>query len=271
MDARMSEERTQASGASARAGAADRLLDVLGVHITDVTMARALELLLGMLQNPARTPNAVYFVNASTLNLACDDPSYRALLERGSRVFGDGTGIRWAARMLYGERLRDNVNGTDLTPQLFAAGRDKGLKYFLLGNKPERIERAARFTQEQFPGWTLAGYHHGYVNQDPAANQSAIDAIRAAAPHLLLVGMGNPLQEQWIDRHIGELGVPLCMGTGGLFDYWSGDLERASKWVRAIGYEWLHLLIKQPTKARRYLIGNPLFLARVAQQKRSLA
>jgi N-acetylglucosaminyldiphosphoundecaprenol N-acetyl-beta-D-mannosaminyltransferase len=168
--------------------------------------------------------------------------------------------------MLYGTRLQDNVNGTDLTPLLFAAGRDQGLRYFLLGNTEERIARAANFTQDHFPGWTLAGFHHGYL-QDPEKNRAAIAQIQQAAPHLLLVGMGNPIQERWIDMHLQELGVPLCMGTGGLFDYWAGNLDRAPAWVRDIGYEWLHLLIRQPSKFRRYVIGNPLFLARVARQR----
>jgi N-acetylglucosaminyldiphosphoundecaprenol N-acetyl-beta-D-mannosaminyltransferase len=245
----------------------EQLLPVLGVEVVDITMQEAIDRLLDILHKPERTAHAVYFVNAHTLNLACDDEEYRELLGRGSYVFGDGTGVRWAARLLHGVRLKDNVNGTDLTPRLFAQGLGQGLRYFLLGNHPGRIERAAAYTQAHFPGWTLAGYHHGYL-QDPSINEEAIWQIRAAEPHLLLVGMGNPLQEIWINRHLHALGVPLCMGTGGLFDYWSGDLERAPALVRRLGYEWLHIMFRQPAKLRRYMIGNPLFLARVAQQRR---
>jgi len=246
-------------------GHGENLLDVLGVEISDVSMERAVELLLGIMTAKVRTPHTVYFVNAHTLNVATEDPDYRALLGRGSYVFGDGTGVRWAARMLYGKELRGNVNGTDLTPRLFEAGRDRGLRYYLLGNTEERIARAARFTQDQFPGWTLAGFHHGYVSA--ADDARIVETINAARPDLLFVGMGNPLQERWLDRNVGALEVPLCMGTGGLFDYWSGDLERAPGWVRGIGYEWLHLLIRQPRKFRRYVLGNPQFLARVARQR----
>jgi N-acetylglucosaminyldiphosphoundecaprenol N-acetyl-beta-D-mannosaminyltransferase len=203
----------------------------------------------------------VFYVNAHTLNLACDDPEFRAVLNRANYVFGDGTGVRWATRILHAAPPKDNVNGTDLTPQLFASTAGRGYRYYLLGNKPERIARAAEFTQREFPGWTLAGFHHGYLT--PADDAAIVDQINAAKPHMLLVGMGNPLQEQWIDRNLQRLQVPVCMGIGGLFDYWSGDLERAAPWVRAIGYEWLHLVLRQPHKAGRYLIGNPKFLARV--------
>lgn len=245
----------------------DPNINVLGVPVTNVTKERALEILFAIMDDPSRRPQAVYFVNAHTLNVAAEDPEALAVLRRGRYIFGDGTGVRWAARMLYNLKLRDNVNGTDLTPLLFQRGQDRGYRYFLLGSTPDRIPRAAKFIQDTYPGWTLAGYHHGYL-QRIEDTQRALEHIRSARPHLLLVGMGNPLQEKWIDRHLGDIRVPLCMGTGGLFDYWSGDLDRAPEWMRRIGYEWLHLMIRQPRrKVRRYLLGNPKFLARVAAQR----
>jgi N-acetylglucosaminyldiphosphoundecaprenol N-acetyl-beta-D-mannosaminyltransferase len=242
---------------------------VLGVDVADLTMEHALTLLEGVLERGGPRAQSVYFVNTHTLNVAADDPEYRAVLSRASYVFGDGTGVRWASRILYGRPPKDNVNGTDLTPFLFARTAGRGYRYFLLGNTEERIARAAEFTQRAFPGWTLAGYHHGYLG--PEDHARVVDEINAAQPHLLLVGMGNPLQERWLDAHLDSLTVPLCMATGGLFDYWSGNLDRAPAWVRQLGYEWLHLLLRQPHKFRRYMLGNPKFLARVTANKFGLA
>jgi N-acetylglucosaminyldiphosphoundecaprenol N-acetyl-beta-D-mannosaminyltransferase len=234
---------------------------VLGVAITDLSMGDAIGLLTSLIERRDGRSRSIFYVNTHTLNTACDDPDFRAVLNRANYVFGDGTGVRWATRILHAAPLKDNVNGTDLTPRLFASTAWRGYRYYLLGNKPERIARAARYTQQHFSGWSLAGFHHGYVTK---ADDAAIcEQINAAAPHMLLVGMGNPLQERWIDRNLERLQVPVCMAIGGLFDYWSGDLERAAPWVRAIGYEWLHLVVHQPHKARRYFIGNPKFLARV--------
>jgi N-acetylglucosaminyldiphosphoundecaprenol N-acetyl-beta-D-mannosaminyltransferase len=240
-------------------------LSVLDVPVTDATMDEAIAILDAMIEASPPRSHSVYYVNAHTLNVAWEDPSFRDVLKRADRVFGDGTGVRWATRALHSKQLRDNVNGTDLTPRLFNSRAGRGYRYFLLGNKPERIERAAAFTQKNFPGWTLAGFHHGYLNGDDHAR--VIEQINASGAHMLLVGMGDPLQELWIDQHIKDLRVPICMGVGGLFDYWSGDLVRAPRWVRRVGYEWLHLLVRQPFKARRYLIGNPKFLLRVAVRK----
>jgi N-acetylglucosaminyldiphosphoundecaprenol N-acetyl-beta-D-mannosaminyltransferase len=240
-------------------------LRVLGVEITDLTMDAAVALIERLLTAEPMCAHSIYYVNTHTLNLACDDADFRDVLGRASHVFGDGTGVRWACRMLYGRTPKDNVNGTDLTPRLFKSTAGRGFRYFLLGNTKERIERAAQYTQREFPGWTLAGCHHGYLGPDDHAR--VVSQINSARPHLLLVGMGNPLQERWIDANLERLEVPVCMGIGGLFDYWSGDLERAPAWVRSLGHEWLHLLIRQPHKFQRYVLGNPKFLARVTASK----
>ena len=261
---RMLEPPHAAPGLTAPGTMASDTVSVLGVPVCDVSMEDALLLLERMMQHGPKA-HAVFFVNAQTLNFACDDPAYRALLAGAERVFGDGTGVRWAARLLHGRALRDNVNGTDVVPLLFTRLAGRGLRYFLLGNTQERVEQAAAHARATYPGWTQAGFHHGYLGEGDHA--AVLEQINASGAHMLLVGMGNPKQEQWIARHLPALNVPLCMGTGGLFDYWVGDLVRAPAWVRRFGHEWLHLLISQPHKARRYLLGNPKFLLRVARSR----
>lgn len=242
-----------------------RTFRVFGVKVLDVPMTEAIRLLTRDIEQFDGRARSIFFVNAHTLNVAATDPEFRSVLTSADYVFGDGTGVRWAVRLLHGERLRDNVNGTDLIPAFFEATAGRGYRYYMLGATPEAIERASTKALELFPGWELAGYHHGYV--DETSSRKVIAEINAAKPEVLLVGMGNPLQERWILKHRFDLQVPLCFGIGGLFTYWSGDLVRAPVWVRKLGYEWLHLLLLQPHKFQRYVFGNPLFLARVAKSR----
>ena len=240
-------------------------LSVLGVPVHDLTMDEVLLLLERLIQERPRHAHSIFFVNTHTLNTAATDPDYRALLAGADYIFGDGTGVRWAARFLYGVRLRDNVNGTDLVPRIFRDLGGQGYRYFMLGNTPERIELAAEYARTHFPGWTLAGYHHGFVQ--PEDHARVVQEINESEADMLLVGMGNPKQEQWISQHLADLRVPLCLGIGGLFDYWASEIERAPAWVRRLGSEWVYVLLQQPHKARRYLLGNPLFLLRLAKSK----
>jgi N-acetylglucosaminyldiphosphoundecaprenol N-acetyl-beta-D-mannosaminyltransferase len=244
------------------ASCSSQRLSVLGVLVNNLTESQAVALMEDLINDSSLT-RAIYFVNAHTLNTATGDRQYRTLLNRAFCVFGDGTGVRWAARC-HGVRMQANLNGTDLVPRFFHDTAGRGYRYFLLGSSTETIGKAADTACRRFPEWELAGVHHGFVFGDEAKSLAAIDMINRARPHLLLVGMGNPRQEQWIDRYLPHIHVPLIMGTGGLFDHWAGNLKRASYWVRRIGCEWVQLLLQQPHKCRRYLLGNPLFLARIA-------
>lgn len=248
--------RPGAGAAEAAAG----VVDLFGVPIQNCTRVEAIRRLERFLAAPERRLHAVFFVNAHTLNLAHEQPAYREVLCSADQVFGDGTGVRWGARIVHGARMVDNVNGTDLVPELFASLAGRGLRYYLLGAHPEAIGPAAEHTARAFPGWTLAGFHHGYVG--PEDSGAVLAAIAAARPDLLLVGMGNPKQEEWLAAHRARLPVPLALCVGGLFDYWAGNLDRAPRWMRRLGIEWVHLLVRQPRKARRYLLGNPLFVGR---------
>jgi N-acetylglucosaminyldiphosphoundecaprenol N-acetyl-beta-D-mannosaminyltransferase len=231
----------------------------------NASMHEALELLDTLASQRDGRSRAVFFVNAHTLNVACHESGYREVLLSAEQVFGDGTGVRWAVRLLHGRRLKENVNGTDLVPLFLRVVPGRGRRYFMLGSSPEAIGRAAEHARAAFPGWTLAGCHHGYL--DATSSAAVVDQIRAARPDLLLVGMGNPRQERWIHRHRDRLEVPLCIAIGGLFDYWAGDLQRAPTWLRRTGFEWVHLMLHQPRKLSRYLIGNPAFLMRVARRR----
>ena len=237
---------------------------ILGVDVANVTQQQAIRLVESMIGRRDDRTRAVYYVNAHTLNLAAADEDYRHVLNRADCVFGDGTGVRWAAR-LAGVKLLDNVNGTDMMPALFRQLNDQGLSCFFLGADQAIVARAAENAQRAFPGWRLAGYHHGFVT--PESSTALIERINAARPDVLLVAMGNPLQERWIDDHRDLLRVPVAMGVGGLFNFWSGNVRRAPRWLRRAGHEWLAVMFRQPHKARRYLLGNPLFLARILRAR----
>ena len=234
-------------------------LTILGVAIQDLDVDEAIAALLAAVTGPGR--RTLTFANAHTLNHAAESDDYRRILNEADLLFGDGTGVRWAAR-LQGRRVRANLNGTDLLPAFLRAADGRGLRLYLLGATPDVVARTAAIVARRFPGWTVAGHHHGYVAAD--ASDAVTAAINAAAPHLLLVAMGNPLQERWIDAHRARLEVNLCAGVGGLFAYLSEDYRRAPAWMRRLGLEWLGIMVLQPRKFWRYLRGNPLFLWRVA-------
>lgn len=239
---------------------------ILDVEITDITRHEAVEMLNDMIAKYDGRSRCVFFANAHTLNMAESNSEYRDVLNSADHVLGDGTGVRWAS-IINGTPVKDNVNGTDLMPEFFRASAKRHHRYYLLGADVPTVRQAAATARENFPDSRQVGYHHGFVN-GAEASARVIEEINAARPDILLVGMGNPLQEQWINDHRHELKVPVIIAIGGLFDFWAGTFSRAPRWLRKLGHEWIWRLAKQPAdKARRYLLGNPLFLYRVLRRK----
>ncbi|HVK55493.1 MAG TPA: WecB/TagA/CpsF family glycosyltransferase [Burkholderiales bacterium] len=240
-------------------GCSNEGVSICGVRVSNFSQEEAIALIHRAIVERVRG-YSIYIANTHTFNLASDDQQYHAVLNRASKVFADGTGARWAARMR-GVRLKDNLVGTDLIPRLFDATAGKGYRYFLLGGGAEAVERAARACSRLYTGWSLAGFHHGYSESKDVPR--VIDLVNSTRADLLLVAMGNPHQERWIDTYREYLTTPVCVGVGGLVDHWAGRLTRAPMWVRRHGFEWVQILLQQPHKWRRYILGNPKFLLRM--------
>jgi exopolysaccharide biosynthesis WecB/TagA/CpsF family protein len=229
----------------------------LGLPVVDATTHDTVQALL---DSAARQ---VFFVNAHCLNLRATTPEYAAALARADVILPDGIGVELAAKMT-GHGLPENLNGTDFVPCLLADAARRGLSVFLVGGRPGTAQAAAARLSADIPGLRIAGTLNGF---DDARNEAAAVAqINASGADILLVAMGVPMQELWLDRNLPQLKTRLNLGVGALFDFLAGNVRRAPAPVRRARAEWLWRLAMEPRRmARRYLIGNVTFLARAAR------
>lgn len=212
-----------------------------------------------------RSPVRLAFVNAHLANMACDDARIHGALS-GFLLLNDGAGINIASRLLHGRAFPDNLNGTDFTP-FFLDRCSTSLDVFLLGARPSVLARAAKVFAGRWPRHRLVGYQDGFFSE--AEEGRVVDVIRKARPHLVLVGMGNGIQERWVKRLVPEIALS-AWGVGALFDFLAGEVRRAPLWMRWLGAEWVYRLVLEPRRLwRRYLLGNPKFLFRVLRERRS--
>jgi len=150
-----------------------------------------------------------------------------------------------------------NFNGTDLIPRLCLETPSK-LKIFLYGGTEEANMKASQTLSARYPTVEMVGRVNGYVDQDGVAPM-----IAASQADLLLVCLGNPLQEIYLAENRDKFGVKVALGVGGLVDFLSAVKPRAPDWMRRFGLEWVFRLGLEPKRmAKRYLVGNPLFLFR---------
>jgi N-acetylglucosaminyldiphosphoundecaprenol N-acetyl-beta-D-mannosaminyltransferase len=234
-----------------------RSVDVLGIRVDDVTYPEALAVLLEAIAS--RVPHVVTTPNPEFVMLAQRDPVFRAALDRAALNIPDGIGLVLAAR-LAGDHLREHVQGTDLVLMLAAESARRGHRWFLLGGFDEVAARAAEALRAQFPGLEIVGAAAG---SPLAADDLAVrELIGARGPiDVLLVAYGAPKQELWLDRNLAAMKIPVGIGVGGVFNYLSGSVARAPRWMRRMHFEWLHRLITQPWRWRRQL-ALPAFAAR---------
>lgn len=211
------------------------------------------------------TRKTVAFLNTHYLNTAYEDPSQVERLKKFDYVLPDGSGVSLACKIL-GYRYRDNLNGTDLLPQLCTRALSKNLSMYFFGGKEGVASRAAVNLLKEYPNLKIVGTRNGYFTKEQ--EPEIIEKINAANPDFLFVGFGAKIQEEWVLRNADKLNAPIILAVGGLCDVYSGDLFRVPPFMRKMGLEWLGRLYQDPIRLfRRYVFGNPLFLSRVVKYR----
>ena len=235
---------------------------LIGVRLTLQDADTLLQRIAGWIREGER--KLVLSGNIQAFNLAYELDWLRQLFEEAGAVRMDGAGIRGAAWLL-GHEPPARSTAADFIWTLADFAAKGGSKLFLLGGRKGVAGQAATRLQQRSPGLSIVGVHHGYFDTSSASleNTLVVDLINRAAPDLLIVGMGMPIQELWLRDNWPRLRVPVAMTGGAVFDYTAGFLRRPPRWMRETGLEWLGRLLIEPRKLwRRYLIGIPVFLWR---------
>jgi N-acetylglucosaminyldiphosphoundecaprenol N-acetyl-beta-D-mannosaminyltransferase len=233
-----------------------KTVDVLGISFINTDMDGLVQMLDGRLSRGEKT--FVVTANPEIVMHALKDPDYFSVLKQADVVTPDGIGIVIGAKLL-GTPIQERLTGYDLMWRLFQLSAEKGYKVYFLGAAPDVIEEAARRAVEAVPGLRLVGYHHGYFDVD---DRCVIEEIKEREPDILLVGLGFPKQEKWIERFGPELKKGLMIGVGGSFDVLAGKVKRAPLLWRKLYLEWLYRLIQQPSRWRR-MLALPRFLVTI--------
>jgi N-acetylglucosaminyldiphosphoundecaprenol N-acetyl-beta-D-mannosaminyltransferase len=236
-------------------------IEILNVRVDDATYDDLLARVDAYVASGQ--PHQIITLNPEMLILAHDDPAFRQVLNGADLNVADGAGLMLAARWL-GRPLQERVTGSDGIYHLAAHCARRGYRPFLLGAGPGVAEAAAQKLAAKYSGLQVAGTFAG--SPRPEDEVDIVARVRDAAPDLLLVAYGVPAEEKWIARNGHRLAVPAMIGVGGAFDFVAGVTRRAPPWMRRLGLEWLHRLIRQPWRWRRQL-ALPRFVALVLVQR----
>lgn len=207
--------------------------------------------------------------NVHSFNIAAQEGWFRDFLNNADVVRLDGFGLRLGAAIL-GYKTPERSTWADFGWDLARHCEEKKHSIFFFGAKPGVAEKAAERLKEKHAGLGIAGIRHGHIDLDPESADSidVINEINKSGADILLVGLGMPSQELWLLANRARLNVKAVFTGGAVFDYLSGEAKRAPKWMLDHGFEWLYRFRCEPGRMwRRYLLGNPVFLARVFVQR----
>lgn len=203
-------------------------------------------------------------INAHSFNTAKKDRLFAEALTNGDALIPDGVSIVKACKWIKAKsQPKERIAGWDLFEFEMDKLDHKGGTVMFMGSSQKVLDLIVKRAAVDYPNLKVVTYSPPYKPEfSEEDNKAIIDAINAANPDLLWIGMTAPKQEKWTYSHWKELKIHCHVGTiGAVFDFFAGTVERAPMWWQEHGLEWLYRLLKEPKRMwRRYIIGNALFL-----------
>jgi exopolysaccharide biosynthesis WecB/TagA/CpsF family protein len=180
-------------------------------------------------------------------------------------LLADGMPIAWRGRLLTAKPW-PRVTGADLLPAVLELAESTGRRVGFFGGSPETQHLLAEHVRQRYPALAVAGMWAPDPRDVETCSGTLVAEIRAARTDILVVSLGKPRQEQWVDRHGAATGARIFLPCGGAIDFLAGRTHRAPGWMQRIGLEWFHRLTHEPRRlARRYLLQGPLALLRATR------
>ncbi len=248
--------------------AAPPTVGVLGVDLALTDYEATLDWMDAMIASRERGYIAVAATH--TVMATADDPALRAAVAGASLTVPDGQPLVWAMNAL-GHHLSSRVYGPELMDRACARAARDGQRVYLYGGRDDDESALYQLTlalRRRHPGIQVVGGMRPRYRTLTSEEQDAVAReINRAAPDVVWVGIGVPLQEKWMFAMRERLDAPVLVGVGAAFDFHAGLIPQAPHWMQRTGLEWLYRLRQEPRRLwRRYLTYNPRFVVGFARQ-----
>jgi len=219
-------------------------------------------------QLPNHSKLLITTINSHSYNVSRTDDFYQEALMKSDILIPDGISVVHALKWLKKQKLK-KIAGADLfNYELQRLEKSKGSCFFL-GSSESTLQKIKVRIASEYPNITVQSYSPPFKKEfSEEDNKKMFDKINAFKPDVLMVGMTAPKQEKWAYRHYQFLDVGHICCIGAVFDFYSGTIKRAPKWMINMGLEWLYRLFKEPKRMwKRYLIGNIKFIWFIIEEK----
>ena len=240
-------------------------VNVLGVGISVLNLRTALDAIADAVR--ARRKGYICVTGVHGVMEAQADATLRHILNQAFLCTPDGMPMVWMG-WLRGHREMSRVYGPDLMLEVCAWSEKNGCRHFFFGGAPGVAEQLRDNLTKRFPNLQVVGcYTPPFRPLNAEEEKQLQEIVHAAPPDILWVGLSTPKQEKFMAEFLPRLDVTLMIGVGAAFDFHSGRVKQAPRWMQRTGLEWFYRLCQEPGRlAKRYLRNNPLFVVKIAGQ-----
>ncbi len=240
-------------------------VNVLGIGISVLNLRTALAAIAAAVRD--RRKGYLCVTGVHGVMEAQADAAFKNILNAAFLCTPDGMPMVWAGR-LAGHREMRRVYGPDLLLDVCAWSETSGCRHFFYGGAAGVAERLAQKLKAKFPKLEVVGtFTPPFRKLNAAEEKQLVEQISTAKPDILWVGLSTPKQEKFMAEYLPKLDVTLMVGVGAAFDFHSGRVKQAPRWMQRSGLEWFYRLCSEPRRlARRYLRNNPLFALKFFSQ-----
>lgn len=224
---------------------------IMGIPVPKLTMTETVQILSEVIEKRQEELYHVVTLNPEIAMSCQHNAALRQIVDRAGLLTADGAGIVMVSRVKR-DPLPERVTGCDLLYHLLAAGNEKKWSFYLLGADEETSQAAEANIRSSYPGAIIKGRQHGFF--DASEEGRIIEEISSANPDILVVALGAPYAEEWIDKHRDQLNARIAIGVGGTLDIIAGKVTRAPRIWQKLNLEWMYRLLNQPSRWRRQLI-----------------
>ncbi|NHC35704.1 WecB/TagA/CpsF family glycosyltransferase [Scytonema millei VB511283] len=231
---------------------------VIGSPVTVAPFDRQIDMILEWASS--RSSRFVCVANVHMLTEAYWHPEFYAVLARADLVTPDGMPLVWMMKLM-GAQHQNRVAGLDIMLSICQQAPQRRIKVFFLGSEASILEQMRKRLEGDFPALEIAGMEPlPFRPLTKAEDAAVIQKIHDSGAGIVLVALGCPKQEYWMDRHKGKIHA-VTIGVGGVFPVYAGIHKRAPLWMRNFGLEWFYRLVQEPRRLwKRYTTTMPLFI-----------
>jgi N-acetylglucosaminyldiphosphoundecaprenol N-acetyl-beta-D-mannosaminyltransferase len=238
--------------------------DILGMRVDGTSYRDAADRICSW----ARAGESKYVCVAAVNNVihAHDHDEFRRHMNGADLVTPDGMPLVWGLRLL-GVDDATRVYGPNLTQAVCRQAAERGIPVGFYGGTPDVLDSLIENLRARYPELRIAYRSAPPFRELTLHEERAVrEELRRSGARILFVGLGAPKQEAWMARHRGDVDA-VMVGVGAAFDFLANKKKQAPTWIQGMGLEWLYRLVHEPRRLwKRYLIGNPRFVALFAAQ-----